>query len=63
MLSGLAAGAILGVLFAPESGEKCRKKIQKAAEDCLDKAKAKAEEIASEIEAEVKKATSAKENE
>ncbi|MBP5397482.1 MAG: YtxH domain-containing protein [Bacteroidales bacterium] len=63
LLTGLAAGAVLGVLFAPESGEKCRKRIKRAAEDCLDAAKEKAEEIASEIEAEVKKATSAKENE
>ncbi|MBQ9701479.1 MAG: YtxH domain-containing protein [Bacteroidales bacterium] len=44
LLTGLAAGAVLGLLFAPESGEKSREKIKKAADDCLSKVKAKWEE-------------------
>ena len=30
LMTGLAAGAVLGVLFAPESGEKSREKLKKA---------------------------------
>ncbi len=30
LMTGLAAGAVLGVLFAPESGEKSRGKLKKA---------------------------------
>ena len=41
LLTGLAAGAVLGLLFAPESGEKSREKIKKAADDCLSKVRAK----------------------
>lgn len=44
LLTGLAAGAVLGLLFAPEAGEKSREKIKKAADDCLSKVKAKWEE-------------------
>ena len=61
LLTGLAAGAILGVLYAPESGEKHREKIRKAADDCLSKVKAKWEE---EVEGEEEEAeTEAPENE
>lgn len=61
LLTGLAAGAILGVLYAPESGEKNREKIRKAANDCLSKVKAKWEE---EVEGEEEEAeTEAPENE
>ena len=34
--TGLAAGAVLGVLFAPESGEKSREKLKKAVKSRLD---------------------------
>ncbi|HSD13279.1 MAG TPA: YtxH domain-containing protein [Flavobacterium sp.] len=41
ILGGLAAGALLGILFAPEKGSKTRKKIlekgQKYADDVKDK--------------------------
>lgn len=36
LMTGLAAGAVLGVLFAPESGEKSRKKLKKAVKSRLD---------------------------
>lgn len=48
LLTGLAAGAVLGVLFAPEKGEESRKKVKKAMEDCFDKAKEKFSDLASE---------------
>ncbi len=36
LMTGLAAGAVLGVLFAPESGEKSREKLKKAVKNRLD---------------------------
>ncbi|MCC7232901.1 MAG: YtxH domain-containing protein [Bacteroidia bacterium] len=41
LLGGLAAGAILGILFAPEKGSETRKKISDQAQKLGDKAKAK----------------------
>lgn len=46
LLTGVAAGATLGVLFAPEKGEETRKKVKKAAEDCIDKVKEKIDDFA-----------------
>jgi len=39
VLAGLAAGALLGVLFAPEKGSDTRKKISKKGEDYADSLK------------------------
>ena len=39
VLGGLAAGAILGILFAPETGEKTRKKIKNKSIDYADELK------------------------
>lgn len=41
LLGGLAAGAILGILFAPEKGSETRKKISDQARKLGDKAKTK----------------------
>ncbi len=43
ILGGLAAGAILGVLFAPEEGSKTRKKIADKGNDLADEIKRKLE--------------------
>ncbi|MCX6252345.1 MAG: YtxH domain-containing protein [Bacteroidetes bacterium] len=39
LLAGVAAGALLGVLFAPDKGSKTRKKISKKGEDYADSLK------------------------
>lgn len=36
VLAGVAAGAALGILFAPDRGENTRKKIAKSGEDLAD---------------------------
>jgi gas vesicle protein len=49
-LLGTAAGFILGVLFAPASGEETRKKIQEGAVKTGEKAKDSYERVAKEAE-------------
>ncbi|HZL08968.1 MAG TPA: YtxH domain-containing protein [Prolixibacteraceae bacterium] len=45
LLAGLAAGATLGILFAPEKGSKTRKKIARVGEDYVDEAKDKLNDL------------------
>lgn len=45
LLTGAAVGLTVGILLAPEKGEETRKKIKKAADDCVDKVKEKISDL------------------
>lgn len=45
VLAGVAAGALLGILFAPDKGSNTRKKIVKTGEDASDAVKEKFNEF------------------
>lgn len=45
VLAGIAAGTLLGVLFAPDKGSETRKKISKKGEDLTDTLKGKFDEF------------------
>jgi gas vesicle protein len=49
VLAGLAAGALLGVLFAPEKGSETRKKIIKKGEDYTEGIKDKFNDLIDEL--------------
>ena len=50
-LGGAAIGAVIGILFTPESGSEFRKDLKAKAKDLADAILAKAEEIVNEAEA------------
>ena len=45
VLAGIAAGAVLGILFAPDKGTITRKKILCKSEECADELKNKFDEF------------------
>lgn len=57
VLAGLAAGAVLGILFAPDSGANTRKKIVRKSEEYVDDLKEKFNEFVDHVAEKVEKAT------
>jgi gas vesicle protein len=58
LLAGLAAGALLGVLFAPDKGSETRKKIIQKGEDYTDGIKEKFNSLIDELNQKIEVAKS-----
>ena len=56
LVLGAAAGAVLGVLFAPDKGSETRKKIADGSSELADSLKAKANDLAEEMSDKIKSA-------
>ncbi|MBK6381515.1 MAG: YtxH domain-containing protein [Chitinophagaceae bacterium] len=54
--AGIAAGAVLGILFAPGKGSETRKKLNKKAQKIADEVKEKFNGLKEELEKKVKEA-------
>lgn len=54
--AGIAAGAVLGILFAPDKGSETRKKLNKKARKMADEVKEKFNGLKEELEKKVKEA-------
>jgi gas vesicle protein len=52
-ISGIAAGAVLGILFAPDKGSETRKKIKSKGNDLTDDVKSKLDGLASKFSKQV----------
>lgn len=50
VLAGLAVGALLGVLFAPDKGSETRKKLTRKAADTADDLKGRLKELVGDID-------------